>query len=108
LSPKPASDFVLHLVNAIKASEEDISEFDNVEKYIPVNDLNGSDFTKNIKVKGFSLGCSLLKELAFKFLTYVRSDVYFSDQKLGKVIIAEYCTILQSLALTPPLFTQLC
>lgn len=42
-----------------------------------------------------TLGCSLLKELAFKFLTYVSEEV--TPTVLKPVLLEEYITILQSL-----------
>ncbi len=40
------------------------------------------------------VGFSLLKELGFKFITYVCSDV--QDKQLSKLLLREYITILSS------------
>ena len=50
-------------------------------------------------------GFSLLKELAFKFLTYVSDDVQESYMK--KALLNEYAEILESLILSTTLFKQL-
>ena len=41
------------------------------------------------------MGCSLLKELAFAFVTYVQEDV--PDTLLQELLMTEYLTILESL-----------
>ena len=58
-----------------------------------------------VKQIAISFGFSLLKELAFKFLTYVAEDV--QDRYLKKAVITEYTKILDSLIQSTTLFTQL-
>lgn len=80
------STFVTALVNCIRQG----GNVSSLEAYIP--QCTSKSSSEEI---AFSLGCSLLKEFAFKFLTYVNNDV--QSVALSKLIITEYCTILESL-----------
>lgn len=55
------------------------------------------------KEEAFFVGCSLLKELAFAFVSYVRNDV--PDKLLQFLLIQEYKTILESLIDSCKLFS---
>ena len=47
-----------------------------------------------VEKNAFSYGCSLLKELAFKFLTYVQDEV--NDITLARLLLKEYATIIKN------------
>ena len=74
LTQKRCPDIKLGL-NALSAAIQTASVGDSDEK-------NASNY-----------GCSLLKELAFKFLTYAQDEV--PDQRLRYLLLAEYATIIK-------------
>lgn len=45
-----------------------------------------------VEINALSYGCSLLKELAFKFLTYAQDEV--ADPSLRILLLREYATII--------------
>ena len=47
-----------------------------------------------VEKNAFSYGCSLLKELAFKFITYAQDEV--SDESLKYLLLSEYAKIIDS------------
>ena len=56
--------------------------------------------------KACNYGCSLLKELAFKFLTYAQDEV--SDKKLRYLLLSEYATIIKQQIESVYLYKQIC
>ena len=75
LTQKRCPDIQLSL-NALSSAIPLVEENDSIEK------------------KAFNYGCSLLKELAFKFLTYAQDEV--TDKPLKYLLLAEYATIIKS------------
>lgn len=59
-----------------------------------------------IEKKAFNYGCSLLKELAFKFLTYTQDEV--TDTMLKTLLLAEYATIINSQAKANLFYQEIC
>ena len=47
-----------------------------------------------VEKNAFSYGCSLLKELAFKFITYTQDEV--ADESLKYLLLSEYAKIIDS------------
>ena len=56
--------------------------------------IPSSSATDSVEKSAISYGCSLLKELAFKFLTYTQDVVL--DNSLKRLLLAEYATIIHS------------
>jgi hypothetical protein len=81
---------VLELISAIRHATGNEISLAGIDSLIPVC----KDPNSNEQI-ALTLGCALLKEFAFKFLTYVNEEVTPSVMK--PVLLTEYTTILQSL-----------
>lgn len=58
------------------------------------NKIPSSTSSDTLEKSALSYGCSLLKELAFKFLTYTQDEV--SDGALKRLLLSEYVQIISA------------
>ena len=65
----------------------------------------GSDQDTVVEMNALSYGCSLLKELAFKFLTYAQDEV--ADPSLRILLLREYATIIDYQMKSKTLYAQI-
>lgn len=59
----------------------------------------------SVEKNALSYGCSLLKELAFKFLTYTQDEV--SDLTLRRLLLSEFATIIKDHITSSQLYEQI-
>jgi len=86
-----ALSFISELVVSLNQPKCDDmrAKLSNLDRSIPISASNDT-----IERNALSYGCSLLKELAFKFVTYVQAEV--SDSRLRALLLREYATVVES------------